>query len=235
MFIPLQGEITIEVDNQKTSFGLGHMLYLPPNTRHSFFSSEKSGERLIAMVDAKAFSPHFDSQKLKKLPLNQFIKELLFYLLLHPKSKNAKALVEVFIQTLTEVIIESSSFDSLNFDHLSGKVMDQRVKESLEFMHANLAEAMNMDIIAKKAGLSSRNFNRLFLKETGLQPKQCLIQLRIEKAKELLMLPRASVTEVAFAVGYSSLGQFISAFRSRTGQLPSEFLRYGQKQNINGE
>lgn len=224
IFIPLQGEITIQIEGQKITLGLGQMLYLPPNTKHSFYSSEKLGERLIVMIDTKLLLLA-DTLRVIKLPLNQFIKELLFYLLLHPKSKNAKSLVSVFTETLQESFENASAPSHL--DHLFGKISDTRVKNALVFMQENISESVDMATIAKKAGLSGRNFNRLILKETGLPPKQWLIQFRIDKAKELLKGPNASVTDVAFSVGYNSLGQFISAFRARTGQLPSEFLRHG--------
>lgn len=227
LFIPLQGEITIEIANQKIAFGPGQMLYLSPDTLHSFSSSENFGERMIAMVDEKLLRKDRTSEKPTKLPLNQFIKELLFYLLLNPKSKNANAIVSVFIETLKESLAEGLSSKQMVLDHLAGKVGDGRIKEALGFMRENLSETISMEDVARKAGLSARNFNRLIVKETGLQPKQWLIQFRIEKAKELLRMPKASVTDVAYAVGYNSLGQFISAFRARTGQLPSEFTRNG--------
>jgi AraC-like DNA-binding protein len=55
-----------------------------------------------------------------------------------------------------------------------------------------------------------------------MTPKQAITFHRIEKAKELLQ-KNQSVTDVAYEVGYSSLSQFITTFRSLTGKLPSEF------------
>ncbi len=112
-------------------------------------------------------------------------------------------------------------------EHLEGKIVDQRVKKALSYMREHLDQNPNMEQIAKQSGLSIRSLNRLVAVETGIQPKQWLIHFRIIKAKELLKKPGASVTDVALAVGYNSLGQFILAFRSRTGQLPSEFLKRG--------
>ncbi len=225
LFIPLQGEILIEVEGKRRAFGVGQMLYLPPNTVHSFSSSSAFGERLIAMIDAKLLLFKGPADGPIQLPLHQFIKELLFYLILHPNSKITKSLVLVFAETLKESLEDTSSPTSL--DHLLGKVTEGRIKSALEFMRDNLSDNVSMEDVARKAGLSGRNLNRLVLKETGFQPKQWLIQFRIEKAKELLKAPSASVTDVAYAVGYNSLSQFISAFRSRTGQLPSEFQRHG--------
>jgi AraC-like DNA-binding protein len=76
--------------------------------------------------------------------------------------------------------------------------------------------------LARLSGLSVRNMSRLFLCELGVTPKQLLMSLRIDKAKELL-LAGVTVTEAAYGVGYKSLSQFIQAFRQTTGQIPSEY------------
>lgn len=226
LFIPLQGEIQIEVGRKTIKLGTGQMLYLPPNTPHSFASSMQAGERLIAMIEETSLKQQELPLQEIVVPLNQLIKEVLFYLLIHPKTKNAKSLVNVFCETLAETLTDSLASNIVQ-DHMEGKIKDLRIKEALQYMRENLEEDLSIDKVAKHAGLSSRNFNRLILKETGTSPKQWLINYRIERSKELLKVPNASVTDVALSVGYNSLGQFISAFRARTGQLPSEYLRYG--------
>jgi AraC-like DNA-binding protein len=223
LFIPLQGEIRVEVKDRSLSLGLGQMLFLPAKMRHSFSSSAQSGERMIAMI---ATHKLHDATAPVILPMHQLIKEILFYLLLHPQAKSAKALVSVFFETLSEALGDSVGSE-FSLDHLAGRVKDPRVKEALADMRENLDAKPSMNQIARNAGLSLRSFNRQFAAETGIPPKQWLIQLRIEKAKELLKKPGTSVTEVALAVGYSSLGQFIATFRSKTGQLPSEYLKRG--------
>ncbi len=225
LFIPLQGEIGVEVGEMPFSLGVGQMLFLPEKTLHSFSSSREAGERLIALINPnEILLPPKAVPTI--LPLHQLIKEILFYLLLHPQTKNAKSLTQVFYETLTEALVDRKQAELAN-DQLEGRVTDPRVKKAILHLRENLDQNISMDQIAKVSGLSLRSLNRLFTKETGLQPKQWLINFRIEMAKDLLMQPQASVTEVAFSVGYSSLGQFISAFRSRTGRLPSEFLKHG--------
>ncbi|MBX3034906.1 MAG: helix-turn-helix domain-containing protein [Bdellovibrionaceae bacterium] len=223
LFIPLQGEITVETSDEKHVLGPGQMLYLSPGMAHSFSSSNQGGERLIAMLAARDMRSK--QVGASRIALNQLIKEILFYLLLHPKTRNAKSLISVFSETLSEVL-EQTPFSG-EVEHSEGKVNDPRVRQVLKLLRESVAERVPLEEIAKKSGLSSRNLNRLVLKETGIQPRQWLINFRIDRARELLKKPGASVTDVAYEVGYSSLSQFITAFRSRTGQLPSEYLKRG--------
>jgi AraC-like DNA-binding protein len=166
------------------------------------------------------------------LPLSQLIKEILFYLLLHPKTSNSKSLVSVLIETLSEGL-EAQGVQSISgTDHLIGKIDDERIRKVVSYIADNLSERISTNDLVSRSGMSSRNLNRLMLKEVGLTPRQFLIFARIEKAQELLQKPGSSVTEVAFEVGYGSLSQFIAAFRSQTGQLPSEVARFGRKPKI---
>jgi AraC-like DNA-binding protein len=222
LFLPLSGEISVVCDGRKWAVGPGHMLYLPPATSHDFSSSPHGGERMIALLKSQSLS--VEAKGVVKLPISQLAKEILFYLLLHPKTKSAKALIEVFAETLKD------SLESVNAtgapEHLLSKVQDPRLKRALEVLESRLSENLAITEIAKIAGLSARNFTRLLQQETGLSPKQWLLAIRVEQAKSLLYAG-VPVTEVALSVGYSSLSQFIAAFRARTGQLPSKFTNPG--------
>jgi AraC family transcriptional regulator len=105
---------------------------------------------------------------------------------------------------------------------ISGKVEDSRIAKSREYIEENLSE-VTLAEIAKKSGLSLRNFNRLFLQETGLGPKEFLILRRIDKSKILLKENKMTVTDISLEVGYNSLSKFIETFKKITGSLPSDF------------
>jgi AraC-like DNA-binding protein/mannose-6-phosphate isomerase-like protein (cupin superfamily) len=227
IFLPLQGEIRIQVHSKTgdrlLKAGPGRMIYLPPQTEHSFSASSSSqGERLIFIVQdskwTKSLGGRFEPAA---APVSQLCKELLFHLLIHPKTRASKALLETLIQTVSEMI-EFSSVEAGNLVHLHGKTSDSRLKNALALIREKHTEKLSIETLAKSTGLSVRNLNRLFIEELSLTPKQLATMYRIETAKALLKSGR-SVTDVALEVGYSSVSQFITTFRVATGQLPSEF------------
>ncbi|MCY1251201.1 HTH-type transcriptional activator Btr [compost metagenome] len=76
--------------------------------------------------------------------------------------------------------------------------------------------------------MSESNFSRLFKKQTGVSFVEYLTQLRMEKAKELLLRPDEKVYEIALAVGYQDSRYFSQIFRKYTGDTPSEYRsRFG--------
>lgn len=225
MFIPLRGEIALVVGGETLKLGHGRMLYLPPQTLHSFSSSKFQGERFIVLIDQKLWKSTGATEfNPSVLPLNQLTRELLFYLLLNPKTPHSKSIVGVLTETLMESLGHmAQSLNEDSVEHLESKVRDVRVMAALEYMKSNYSRALSMNGVARKAGLSLRSLNRLVLEETTLSPRNLLIRYRVARACELLLEGNKSVSEIALEVGYNSLSQFIASFRSVTGKLPSEF------------
>jgi AraC-like DNA-binding protein len=85
------------------------------------------------------------------------------------------------------------------------------------------AEPLDLDDLARTAGISKFHFHRLFAATYGRTPAVYLSERRIERAQDLLRATNLTVTEVCHAVGFSSLGSFSSRFRAVVGESPSEF------------
>ena len=71
--------------------------------------------------------------------------------------------------------------------------------------------------------MSESNFARIFTRSMGTAPGQYLINLRIEKAKELLISTDHRIGEIALLVGFSSQGHFDVFFKRKIGVTPSEY------------
>ncbi|TBL74601.1 response regulator transcription factor [Paenibacillus thalictri] len=78
---------------------------------------------------------------------------------------------------------------------------------------------------AEMAHLSVSHFSSLFKKSTGLTYLNYVNQLRIEKAKELLLAPEVKIYEVADQVGFTSLPYFNRVFKQLVGTTPLEFRK----------
>ncbi len=93
----------------------------------------------------------------------------------------------------------------------------------VEFIEQHLAEDISLDALAKLVRLSPYHFLRSFKRSLGEPPHRYLTARRIERAKALLANPRASITEVAFQVGFSGTSAFSAAFRRITGQTATDY------------
>lgn len=85
------------------------------------------------------------------------------------------------------------------------------------------AEPLDLEGLARTAGISKFHFHRLFTATYGRTPAAYLSERRIERAQDLLRATNLTVTEVCHAVGFSSLGSFSTRFRQITGESPRDF------------
>jgi AraC family transcriptional regulator len=98
-------------------------------------------------------------------------------------------------------------------------------KRIMEFMEEHLAEDVSLDVLADLVRLSRYHFLRSFKRSFGEPPYRYWTTRRIERAKALLADPRASITEIAFDVGFSGTSAFSATFHRITGQTPTGYRR----------
>jgi AraC family transcriptional regulator len=98
-------------------------------------------------------------------------------------------------------------------------------KRVAQFMEEHLAEDVSLGVLADLVRLSPYHFVRSFKQSFGEPPHRYWRVRRIERAKELLANPRASITQIALAVGFSGTSPFSSTFHRITGTTPSAYRR----------
>jgi AraC-like DNA-binding protein len=97
------------------------------------------------------------------------------------------------------------------------------IERVIACMKARLAEPLDLDQLARVASMSKFHLVRVFDELTGTTPHHFLACLRVQRAKELLLAPDASITDVCVEVGYASLGTFSKTFNSLVGVSPQQF------------
>ncbi len=102
---------------------------------------------------------------------------------------------------------------------------DFRVRRSLRLMQEKFTDDIEMEALAREAGLSRPHFFKLFKKQMGITPNIYLNTLRAEQAIEDLMATDKSVTEISFGLGFSSQASFTRFFTSNVGIPPSQYRR----------
>lgn len=97
----------------------------------------------------------------------------------------------------------------------------------ISYMHEHLDHPVSLSQLAALVGLSPWHFARAFRASHGQPPHRFFVQLRLEKARELLAGSRLPVTEIAVLTGYSSQ-QLARHFRQCWGCTPSDYRRLRQ-------
>ncbi|MGE9782232.1 helix-turn-helix transcriptional regulator [Janibacter sp. G368] len=100
---------------------------------------------------------------------------------------------------------------------------NRRLLRARDAMDRDYASELDIPSLARVALMSPAHFSRQFAATFGETPHRYLQRRRIERAMTLLRDHDRSVTEVALAVGYDSLGTFSRTFRRVTGRTPIDF------------
>ena len=123
---------------------------------------------------------------------------------------------------MTAGTIEAVTHPSAPSADLRTLVLLRRVRDRID---REYARPLDVEALARGVHLSPGHLSREFRRAFGESPYAYLMTRRIERAMALLRRGGMSVTEVCFAVGFSSLGTFSTRFSELVGVPPSVYQR----------
>ncbi|MBQ9774016.1 MAG: helix-turn-helix transcriptional regulator [Clostridia bacterium] len=129
---------------------------------------------------------------------------------------------QALIRLLEQLLLEQHLFLNLPPERAA---VDETIGSLIEYMNEHLSEKLDMDALASRAYLSHTGLIWKFRRETGTTPLQYLIELRMRRAKELLLTGSLSISEIAERCGYPNAYYFTNAFRKHAGKSPGAFRR----------
>ncbi len=92
-----------------------------------------------------------------------------------------------------------------------------------DLVDTRYAEPLDVDDLAREAGLSRAHFSTAFRRAFGETPHAYLLTRRLERAAALLRQTDHSVADICMSVGLSSLGSFTTSFRRMYGCTPTAY------------
>lgn len=99
------------------------------------------------------------------------------------------------------------------------------IQRAIKLIHSNEFFQLNENQFAKKFNVTARHLRRLFIDEIGKTPKQLAFENRLNLARKLVTETSLSITDVAFAAGFSSIRRFNDAFKDRFKKNPSDLRK----------
>lgn len=103
---------------------------------------------------------------------------------------------------------------------------------AIRYIEANLHDpTLSNTQLAAEAGISEVYLRKLFARHYHTSPKQYILELRLQKARQLLTQSPATVTETAEQCGFSSPYHFCRIFKEKTGLTPTQ---YAKRNNLSG-
>ena len=99
-------------------------------------------------------------------------------------------------------------------------VRHPKLSQVIQMMEANIEEPISPSILAREVGMSTRQLERLFRRYLSRSPKRYYMELRLQKARNLLMQTDMTVINVALACGFASPSHFSKCYRAHYQTTP---------------
>ena len=136
---------------------------------------------------------------------------------------------ELIIATYTAQII-ALLIAHLQYESPEIRLAEKAIRKAILHILQHADQAINFDELAHKLGLSYSVFRHRFKQITGLAPNQYHIQVRLNKARELLKNSTLSIQRISDTLGFSSVYYFSRLFKKKVGASP---LQYRQRIKAN--
>src|SRR5258708_13943417 len=102
----------------------------------------------------------------------------------------------------------------------SSSLTPRQLRRAMDFMRAHLSGNISLEQLASVCDLSVNYFARAFKKCTGVPPHRWLVEMRLEKAKDLLLNTNTRLAEVAVACGFADQSHLTKTFVPATANTP---------------
>jgi transcriptional regulator GlxA family with amidase domain len=99
-------------------------------------------------------------------------------------------------------------------------VRHPKLSQVVQMMERNIEEPISPAVLAQEVGMSTRQLERLFRRYLNRSPKRYYMELRLQKARNLLMQTDMSVINVALACGFASPSHFSKCYRAHYETTP---------------
>jgi len=107
----------------------------------------------------------------------------------------------------------------------SGKPIARIIEEVRFMMRQNMEKELNLESVAEQYNVGYSWFRQMFKKYTGVSPGQYHLQLRILRARELLVSTEKSIKEISYELGFQSIHYFSLIFKKKVGINPTDFRK----------
>lgn len=114
---------------------------------------------------------------------------------------------------------------SVEFREVSLNAISSKIPEAVNYISTHLQEKLTVELLARRANLSSDHFSKLFYQQTDERPLSFIQRKRIERCQFLLLTTDYSLELIASETGFDQMSYFSKVFKNFTGCTPGTYRR----------
>ena len=220
-----EGQGVLQIHNKEYVIEPGTVMLIMPNCKHRYRPNENVGWTENYIGFKGELTKHFIAQTFGNLdqPLILCKGKLeiidtyqkIFDLVQHQQPAYQQIASALIIKLLGYI---NSYNKQLEFE---GKEVENLVSSAKSYMWNHVDETVNFKEFSKKNTVSYSYFRKIFKSYTGIAPNQFYLDLKIMRARELLISTPMPIKEVSYKLGFESVQYFSRLFKNKTGFSPS--------------
>lgn len=207
----------------------GDVMLLPANVNHST-TSRQPGDALLLTLAPETLSHNLqelvDPSQLELIPHFAQPDPLIYQVgraiknELETYGSYSRLFAESAALMLSVHLLRQYSTQSPNIQYYSDGLSRRELSQVIDYINNYLDQDLSLTTLANLVGMSPPYFSSLFKRVTGLTPHQYVIRCRVERARQLLLTTRLSVTEIARRVGFAHQSHLSRHFKRHFGVTP---------------
>ncbi len=150
---------------------------------------------------------------------NETIADLLNEMLIFYESNGVNSVVDrsAMVYKLLEELLKPSAEEQQS---------DREINKVIRYIRANIDRQLTLQELADLVNLNPFYFSHYFKRRTEFSPLDYVINVKIDRAKSMLIRTTTPITEIAYSLGYASSTAFSNIFSRRVGQSPRAYRNY---------
>lgn len=222
-----EGSIGIEFNGEQIILKAGDMFCLYPNKTYTYYKIADDrdlqlcwlaidGPGIEQILDLIGFTMAVPYILNRWNPQLQDILQEIFKIMRNPTKITSYFEIQSLLYRLFSILIHANREPNMN-------EQSRWIKQCREYIELHATEGITVQQVSQFAGLNRTYFSTVFRKSVGISPVQYIFKVKMSKAKELLLGTSASITEIAYSVGYPNLFSFTRAFKKYFSLSPTEY------------
>lgn len=226
----VNGRADVVLAGRRYQAGAGHLLWLPPNTRHgSYWPDERERFELAQAKFSVSARPAFRFPVVMAIRtpnewLNLFRQIINEY---HRQRSYRETALGLLLAQLVLLMAGNMTGGGRRQSGISAteSIRQAKINNVVRYLHQHYRERVSLKDAAKSAAMSVSALSHDFRRFTGLAPIDYLINYRLSQAVAMMGDPRLKISAVAEAVGFASPYYFCRQFKKRYRFPPRAYYR----------
>lgn len=192
----------------------GHVIFLPQGQGYKIYANKNGIYPVINFLCLD-----FPSDTILRIPIDNAESYIRDY----------EQMRKLFLSGKNNAVIMSKFYDMLSRISMNTQLQQSRLMPAIRYIEENYTtNDISNVLLAKLCNISEVHFRKLFKDEFDKSPKQYILDMRIQRAKQLLRDGVFKINAISEECGFSSEYHFSRIFKQKTGMNPTEYNKKNQ-------